>query len=105
MFRNDGLFGDEEASRREISNRYSGRRARDKLRVCGWETDRERERRNPMRGRSSRSQTGNRDSGRGVSNRGVITFLEPEMQSGEMHVGSHVRYGGAKAVVAVRSLS
>lgn len=44
-------------------------------------------------------------AGAGIPNRGVITFLEPEMQYGETHVGSHVRYGGVKAVVAVRSLS
>lgn len=40
-----------------------------------------------------------------IPNRGVITFLKPEMQYGETHVGSHVCYSGAKAVVAVRSLS
>lgn len=33
MFRDDNLF--EEESWKEIANRYLGRRARDKLRVCG----------------------------------------------------------------------
>lgn len=63
---------------------------------CGYntrewqrETERKREMRyNLPRRRSSRSQTGNRDSGRGDSSHGVITFHEPEMQYSEIHMAT-----------------
>lgn len=55
--------------------------------------------------RSSRSQTGNRDSRRGNSSRGVITFLEPEMQYVARRTWA-ATYVTASALAAdVRSLS